>query len=106
MAAARDSNPEKKSSAVQFYIVHGRKLSDDEVSKVEKSNNISYTNQQRMDYVTIGGTPSLDNKYTVFGEVLDEFDRPVEDVKMTITAKKTRKKKITRVYGYKYEKKK
>ena len=36
----------------------------------------------------------------------DEFNRPLEDVKMVITAKKTRKKKITRVYGYKYEKKK
>ncbi|HLO43116.1 MAG TPA: peptidylprolyl isomerase [Leadbetterella sp.] len=119
LAAARDNNPEKKSSAVQFYIVQGRKLSDDEVSKVEKTNNITYTNQQRADYVSVGGTPSLDNKYTVFGEVVDnlklideiaavekdENDRPRENVSMIITAKKVRKKKITRLYGYAYEKK-
>ena len=118
LAAARDNNPEKKSSACQFYIVQGRKLSDDEVSKVEKSNNITYTNQQRADYVAVGGTPSLDNKYTVFGELVDniqlvdeiakvekdESDRPVEDIRMTMTVKKLRKKKITRLYGYKYEK--
>lgn len=120
LAAASNGNPEKMSNPVQFYIVQGRKLSDEEVSKVEKTNDIKYTNQQRADYISIGGYPSLDNKYTVFGEVVDnfkliddiaavqkdEFNRPVEDVKMVITAKKTRKKKITRVYGYKYEKKK
>ena len=120
LAAASNGNPEKMSNPVQFYIVQGRKLSDEEVSKVEKTNDIKYTNQQRADYISVGGYPSLDNKYTVFGEVVDnfkliddvaavqkdEFNRPVEDVKMVITAKKTRKKKITRVYGYKYEKKK
>ena len=50
-------------------------------------------------YKTIGGTPHLDNAYTVFGEVIeglevidkiaavetDENDRPVVDVKMRIT---------------------
>lgn len=120
LAAASNGNSEKMSNPVQFYIVQGRKLSDEEVSKVEKTNDIKYTNQQRADYISVGGYPSLDNKYTVFGEVVDnfklideiaavqkdEFNRPLEDVKMVITAKKTRKKKITRVYGYKYEKKK
>lgn len=119
LAAASNGNPEKMSNPVQFYIVQGRKLSDEEVSKVEKTNDIKYTNQQRADYISVGGYPSLDNKYTVFGEVVDnfklideiaavqkdEFNRPVEDVKMVITVKKTRKKKITRIYGYKYEKK-
>lgn len=120
LAAASNGNPEKMSNPVQFYIVQGRKLSDEEVSKLEKTNNIKYTNKQRADYVSVGGYPSLDNKYTVFGEVLDnfkliddiasvekdEFNRPLEDVKMVITAKKIRKKKITRLYGFQYEKKK
>jgi peptidyl-prolyl cis-trans isomerase B (cyclophilin B) len=70
--------------------------------------------------MTTGGTPFLDNKYTVFGEVVDnlkliddiatvqkdEADRPVEDIKMSMTVKKLRKKKITKLYGYKYPKKK
>ena len=118
LAAASNGNPEKMSNPVQFYIVHGRKHSDEEVSKVEKNNDIKYTNKQRADYMTIGGYPSLDNRYTVFGEVVDnlkmideiatvqkdEFNRPVEDVKMAMTMKKMRKKKITRLYGYKFVK--
>lgn len=54
---------------------------------------------KRKVYQTIGGTPHLDNAYTVFGEVIeglevidkiaavetDENDRPVKDVKMHIT---------------------
>lgn len=49
-------------------------------------------------YQTIGGTPHLDNAYTVFGEIVeglevidkiaavetDQYDRPVKDVKMNI----------------------
>ena len=32
------------------------------------------TDKQRQDYKTIGGTPSLDGTYTVFGEVVDGLD--------------------------------
>ncbi len=56
------------------------------------------TPEQRNDYTTIGGYPSLDNEYTVFGEVveglevidkiaeveIDRMNRPVKDVKMKI----------------------
>lgn len=116
LAAARDSNPEKKSSACQFYIVQGKKLSDEELSIVANQNKMDYTNDQRADYIGIGGTPRLDNNYTVFGEVIDnldiidtiakqprdEADRPLKDVKMAMTVKKMKKKKITKLYGYKY----
>ena len=116
LAATRNNNPEKKSSPSQFYIVQGKKLDDGEIAKVEKSNGITYSNKQKADYVAIGGTPALDNKYTVFGEMLDNFDlidkiattqkdeynRPVIDIKMFMKAKKMRRKKISKKYKYSY----
>jgi peptidyl-prolyl cis-trans isomerase B (cyclophilin B) len=116
LAAARDNNPEKKSSACQFYIVQGKKMTDDEVTLVAQSNGMDYTTQQRAEYMILGGTPRLDNNYTVFGEAIDNLDlidriakqpkdsadRPKEDIKMSMTVKKMRKKKITKKFGYKY----
>jgi cyclophilin family peptidyl-prolyl cis-trans isomerase len=116
LAAARDGNREKKSSACQFYIVQGKKMSDVELSKVEKQNNITYTAQQKIDYMSAGGTPMLDNQYTVFGEILDnialvdtivglqigEQDRPVEDVIMKMKIKKMSRRKISKKYKYVY----
>tara|TARA_Y100000766_G_scaffold116550_1_gene100217 strand:+ start:3345 stop:4220 length:876 start_codon:yes stop_codon:yes gene_type:complete len=57
-----------------------------------------YTQEQIALYDSIGGTPSLDMEYTVFGEVIDglnvidsistqqkdKMNRPYEDIKMTI----------------------
>ena len=116
LAAARDNNPEKKSSACQFYIVQGKKMTDDEVTIVAQRNGMDYTTQQRAEYMILGGTPRLDNSYTVFGEAIDNLDlidtiakqakdsadRPKEDIKMSMTVKKMRKKKITKKFGYKY----
>ena len=69
-------------------------------------------------YSTIGGTPFLDDQYTVFGEVIfgleviDSIatvattpgDRPVEDIMMFMTVEEVSKKEITEKYGYKYGK--
>ena len=57
------------------------------------------TEEQRMVYSTIGGTPHLDGQYTVFGEVEEGLDvvemiqgtttgrgdRPIDDIEMRIT---------------------
>jgi peptidyl-prolyl cis-trans isomerase B (cyclophilin B) len=116
LAAARDNNPEKKSSACQFYIVQGKKMTDDEVTLIAQRNGMDYTTQQRAEYMILGGTPRLDNSYTVFGENIDNLDlidtiakqqkdsadRPKEDIKMSMTVKKMRKKKISKKFGYKY----
>ncbi|WP_303923021.1 peptidylprolyl isomerase [Draconibacterium sediminis] len=152
LAAARrggPSNPEKRSSGSQFYIVHGEIFTPGKLDTMEmmlnsraknefmqekfaeekpkldeyRKNNdqdgfnifvaelraaadsawaeqpkFSFTDEQREAYTTIGGYPSLDGDYTVFGEVVeglavldkiatvetDQYDRPKTDIKMEI----------------------
>ncbi len=97
LAAARTPNPEKNSSGSQFYIVHGKKLSDREIDNFENRNKVKYNEEQRRIYKEIGGSPMLDMGYTVYGEVtkglevVDKIavtpkngERPIENVTMTI----------------------
>lgn len=74
LAAARvggPANPEKRSSSSQFYIVQGRKYTEDELSDIEFSTDKIFTAVQRNIYKTLGGAPFLDRDYTVFGEVVE-----------------------------------
>lgn len=155
LAAARendDINPTQSSSAIQFYIVVGKKRTREEMQKYEdlvnkqtyikvareflksdqglylkvqynqqkersqldsadKTNKhieslikqryqkipeFHFTQQQVDQYMSVGGTPHLDGKYTVFGEVIegmeiveqiamaktDKRDRPIDDVRI------------------------
>ncbi|MDD4225420.1 MAG: peptidylprolyl isomerase [Mariniphaga sp.] len=153
VAAARRgdaSNPEKRSSSSQFYIVQGRVFSHGELDTLEMVKNqqifndkmrdqilsvqeemqqyrdqndrdgfnlkmaeirekvdsimevqgikFRFTKEQRQIYTTVGGYPSLDGDYTVFGEVVegmevvdkisevdtDQNDRPIQDIQMKI----------------------
>jgi len=98
LAAARDGNPEKASSACQFYIVQGKKYSDADLNMMEAQMGTKFSVKQRASYKTVGGTPFLDMNYTVFGEVekglevIDKIasvptapgDRPLGDVRMKI----------------------
>jgi len=73
LAAARTGdavNPEKRSSSSQFYIVQGRTFINDELDQIEDQMGIKFSPLQRGIYTAIGGTPFLDQNYTVFGEVV------------------------------------
>jgi len=99
LAAARTggpSNPDKRSSGSQFYIVQGKKQTAGQVSSAGTGKGIQYSEAQSKKYQEIGGAIFLDMDYTVFGEiikgmeVIDKLagvetkpgDRPVEDLKM------------------------
>ena len=104
LAAARDNNPEKASSNCQFYIVQGNKVDTAQLSQVYQQSvknnnpNFIYSAQQKEIYQRMGGTPFLDQNYTVFGEVISGLniidkiaaiptqpgDRPIKNVIMKI----------------------
>jgi peptidyl-prolyl cis-trans isomerase B (cyclophilin B) len=72
LAAARTNNPEKASSGSQFYIVQGEKANISE--NLKNGFKLNYTPEQIEAYKTIGGTPTLDGEYTVYGEVIEGLD--------------------------------
>lgn len=104
LAAARrgdDENPDKESSAYQFYIVWGTTFATDEQldavdAVMYRFSGLHMTPGMRDYYRTHPGTPHLDGSYTVFGEVVqgldvvdriqqsqtDVNDRPLADVRI------------------------
>lgn len=71
-------------------------LEKETYAKAKEMGDPKFTEEQRQAYTTVGGTPFLDNNYTVFGEVEEGIeiadqiqqvataagDRPKEDIKM------------------------
>lgn len=103
LAAAREgdqTNPERRSSGSQFYIVWGKTFSREDIEKVaahvERTTGYIMPEELKNYYMHYGGTPHLDGAYTVFGEVVkglevvnaiqqvatDRNDRPLEDIKI------------------------
>lgn len=103
LAAAREgdeTNPQKASHSSQFYLVQGKVFTGAGLDSVEiiRMKGRKIPPAYRSVYKTIGGTPHLDQGYTVFGEMLSGFavldsiaavptsgspyDRPVKDVRI------------------------
>nr|WP_262903605.1 peptidylprolyl isomerase [Niabella beijingensis] len=79
LAAARegdDVNPEKASSGSQFYIVQGKVWTSGGLDTLEQKrlNGRKIPALYRQVYTTAGGTPHLDQNYTVFGQLIRGYD--------------------------------
>lgn len=116
VAAARmgdNVNPERWSSGSHFYIVQGRIHTDVSLDSVERFRleGRKIPSDRRAYYKTIGGSPHLDQSYTIFGyvvkglEVIDRIannatskgvdrDRPLKDIKI-LKSKLIRRRKYT-----------
>ena len=103
MAREGDSvNPERRSSGCQFYIVWGQTFSTNELLTIGErleamtQHRVTMTPEMMTLYRKTGGAPHLDGQYTVFGEVTegldvvnriqqaftDDYDRPVDDIRI------------------------
>jgi peptidyl-prolyl cis-trans isomerase B (cyclophilin B) len=100
----------------QGQEAYGKKVME-LVPVMEKEFNTSFSKDypsERIEaYTTIGGTPHLDDAYTVFGRVVEgldvvdkiaavktaSMDKPVEDVYMTMEVEEISTKKLQKLYG-------
>lgn len=71
MARLDENNPEMESSAAEFFIIHGSRYTADDVEIEAKDLGLTLTDEQKKVYMTQGGYMSLDQRYTVFGEVIE-----------------------------------
>ncbi len=102
MARSDENNPGLESSSTEFFIVQGTRYTDYQVEDEMESYGLDLTPEQKHTYMTTGGYMSLDQKYTVFGEVvaglevIDEIasvkvhneDKPLRQIPLTISVQR------------------
>jgi peptidyl-prolyl cis-trans isomerase B (cyclophilin B) len=74
MARSYENNPNKLSSAYDFYFVHGRTFNEPQLMAIERENEMNIPAWKREVYYKVGGAPHLDGQHTVFGEIYEGFD--------------------------------
>ncbi len=91
-----DNNAYKRSDGSQFYIVTGRLYGETDLQDIEKKKKFKFTPEEKEVYGTIGGAPTLDHEYSLFGEVTEGMNiadkinevavdtdwRPVKDIRI------------------------
>ena len=70
VAMGRDDNVTQSSFTTQFYVVDGKTWTNEQLDAIEQKYKLHFTPAQRDVYRTIGGTPHLDQHYTIFGEIV------------------------------------
>ena len=74
MAREDENNPNLESSSTEFFIVHGGIYKDYQVAEEAANLGLTLTPEQKQSYMSEGGYMSLDQQYTVFGEVVEGLD--------------------------------
>jgi peptidyl-prolyl cis-trans isomerase B (cyclophilin B) len=74
MARVDENNPNKESSSAEFFVVHGGPYTEEEVEEEARALGLNLTPEQKQTYVREGGYMSLDQQYTIFGEVVEGLD--------------------------------
>jgi cyclophilin family peptidyl-prolyl cis-trans isomerase len=80
-------NPTRASSGSQFYIVQGKRFTDTGLDSVEtfRLKGRKIPPEERKVYEETGGSPHLDQQYTVFGEVISGMET-VDSIASTPTS--------------------
>jgi cyclophilin family peptidyl-prolyl cis-trans isomerase len=99
MAQAEENNPNHESSASEFFIVQGSVYNESQVENDVYNFKLDLTPEQKQTYINVGGYMSLDQVYTVFGEVVEglevidkiaevkvyEQDKPLKKIPVRLT---------------------